>query len=569
MIQRGQDVTPEQVEALVARLRVQGTDDASCEVKACGGGLSANVWDTVSAFANTHGGDLLFGLEETAGFVPASEFDLDRVRDQFVEGIGDGGSEGRLALPPMYEMERHVIDGAPILVLQIAENDLGTKPCYVKAKGVQGGSFKRVDDKNIKLSATEIFEMQRALKPQESDRVPIPEADVSDLDPALVDKLLDLKRESKALRGAEDRVTQLARLSATTKDGVVRLAGLLVAGTYPQQFLPRLLIDVAVHPGNEKSVPNAKVRFIDRVVCEGPLPEAIDQAVQAVARNLRTYSVVDGAARRDHLEIPREVLREAIANAVVHREYHELFRGQPVTVDVHPDRVVVTNPGGLWGGKTLENLDDGTSRCRNQTLMQLLQSVPFPSGGGLTVEGQGGGVKLMIHEMEAHALDRPRFRATADQVTVEFRRHGAEIPELRSWLRDLTDRQLNSLEDAALLMARREGTVTVTRLREDLRIDSDDARNLLTELVNAGLLREAGGEEYALWSLEPGLRPSEREILDALHESDPLDVHELAELLGKSAGSLRPILRRLVRSGRVTPTAAATSRNRRYLRTPS
>ena len=68
MIQRGQDVTPEQVEALVARLRVQGTDDASCEVKACGGGLSANVWDTVSAFANTHGGDLLFGLEETAGF---------------------------------------------------------------------------------------------------------------------------------------------------------------------------------------------------------------------------------------------------------------------------------------------------------------------------------------------------------------------------------------------------------------------------------------------------------------------------------------------------------------------
>ncbi|MBK9102948.1 MAG: hypothetical protein IPM90_16120 [Austwickia sp.] len=68
----------------------------------------------------------------------------------------------------------------------------------------------------------------------------------------------------------------------------------------------------------------------------------------------------------------REVLREAIANAVVHREYHELFRGEPVTVDVYPDRVVVANPGGLWGGKTEENLDDGTSRCRNQTLMQLL-----------------------------------------------------------------------------------------------------------------------------------------------------------------------------------------------------
>lgn len=560
---------PDQLDVVVARLRRQATDDAECEVKACGGGLGANVWDTVSAFANTHGGYLLLGLDESSGFSPTKGFDLDRVRDQFVEGIGDGGSRGRLAMPPAYEMERHLVDGAPVLLIWIAENDLGTKPCYVKAKGVQGGSYKRVDDKDIKLSPTEIFEMQRALTPQESDRTPIPEADVTDLDPVLIEKLLDLKRESKALRGAEDRTAQLARLNATTKDGVVRLAGLVVAGTYPQQFLPRLLIDVTVHPANEKSMPGARVRFVDRVACEGPLPEAIDQAVQAVARNLRTYSVVEGTAREDHLEIPREVLREAIANAVVHREYHEMFRGQPVTVDVFPDRVVVTNPGGLWGGKTLENLDDGTSRCRNQTLMQLLQSVPFPSGAGLTVEGQGGGVKLMIHEMEAHALDRPRFRATADQVTVELRRHGAEIPALRSWLRDLTDRQLTSLEDAPLLMARREGTVSVSRLRADLRIDSDDARDLLTELVNAGLLREIGDEEYELWSLEPGLRPSEREVLNVLDESNPLDVHELSALLGKSPTSLRPILRRLVTMGRVIATAPATSRNRRYLRAPS
>lgn len=560
---------PDQLDVVVARLRSQATDDAECEVKACGRGLGANVWDTVSAFANTHGGYLLLGLDEPSGFTPTTGFNLDRVRDQFVEGIGDGGSGGRLVMPPAYEMERHQVDGAPVLVIWIAENDLGTKPCYVKAKGVQGGSYKRVDDKDIKLSPTEIFEMQRALTPQESDRTPIPEADLTDLDPALIDKLLDLKRESKALRGAADRTAQLARLNATTKDGVVRLAGLVVAGTYPQQFLPRLLIDVTVHPANEKSMPGAKVRFVDRVACEGPLPEAIDQAVQAVARNLRTYSVVEGTAREDHLEIPREVLREAIANAVVHREYHEMFRGQPVTVDVFPDRVVVTNPGGLWGGKTLENLDDGTSRCRNQTLMQLLQSVPFPSGAGLTVEGQGGGVKLMIHEMEAHALDRPRFRATADQVTVELRRHGAEIPALRSWLRDLTDRQLTSLEDAALLMARREGTVSVSRLRTDLRIDSDDARDLLTELVNVGLLREIGGEEYELWSLEPGLRPSEREVLNALDESNPLDVHELSALLGKSPTALRPILRRLVTMGRVIATAPATSRNRRYLRAPS
>lgn len=562
-------MSPEELSALVARLRLQGTDDADCEVKASGGGLGANVWDTVSAFANTRGGHLLLGLDETAGFTPAPGFNLNRTRDQFVDGIGDGGSGERLVMPPAYEMERHDVDGMPVLLIKIAENDLGMKPCFVKAKGVQGGSYKRVDDKDIKLSPVEIFELQTTLTPQDSDRTPIPEADIDDLDHALVDKLLDLKRESKALRGAPDRNAQLARLNVTTKEGIVRLAGLVVAGLYPQQFLPRLLIDVTVHPANEKSMPGTAVRFVDRVACDGPLPEAIDQAVQAVARNLRTYSVVDGTARKDHLEIPREVLREAIANAVLHREYHELFRGQPVTVDVFPDRVVVTNPGGLWGGKTLENLDDGTSRCRNQTLMQLLQSVPFPSGTGLTVEGQGGGVKLMIHEMEAHALDRPRFTATADQVAVELRRHGAEIPALRNWLQDLTERPLTALEDSALLMARREGTISVARLRADLRIDSDDARALLTDLVMAGLLRENGSDQYELWSDEPTLRPSESEVLSALHVSDSIDVNELSDLLGKSPNALRPILRRLVNLGRVTATAPTTSRNRRYLRAPA
>lgn len=559
-------VESDEFAALVTRLRAQRTGDGVCEVRAAAGGLSVGIWDTVSAFANTHGGDILLGLNEAAGFRPASGFDLDRVRDQFVEGIGDGGGEGRLVLPPVYSMERHVVDSGSVLLIRVAENDLGNKPCYVRAKGLQGGAFKRVDDKNLRLSATEIFEMQRALASQESDRVPVAEADTSDLDSGLVASLLEVKKDSKALRGATTKAAKLTRLNVLTKEGRITVAGLMVVGTYPQQFLPRLLIDVAVHPANEKSTPGTAVRFIDRVTCDGPLAEAIDQAVQAVARNLRTYSVVEGTGRRDELEIPREVLREAIANAAVHRQYHELFRGQSVSVDVYPDRVIVSNPGGLWGGKTLENLDDGTSRCRNQTLMQLLQSVPFPDGGGLTVEGQGGGVKLMIHEMEAHALDRPRFRATADQVSVEFRRHGAEVPRLREWLRGLTDRPLSSAEDAALIVARREGVVTVAKLREDLRIDSDDARALLQHLVEIGLLRALGPETFELSSGEPPLRPSEMEVLAMLSVDQPHGINELAELLGKSPGALRPVLRRLVALGEVTPTAPTTSRRREYRR---
>lgn len=562
-------MAPDELDRIVRRLRAQRNDDASVEVKTCAAALGSAVWDTVSAFANTTGGLLILGLDQRGGFVPADGFDGDRVRDQFVEGVGDGGGAGLVASPPAYSITRGEVDGAPVLLIDIAENALGAKPCYVRSKGVQGGSYKRVDDKDVKLTAPEIFEMEVALTPQNVDRKPVAEASVADLDAGLVEALIARRKTSKALRSVDTLDEQLARLNVMTNDQEVRLAGLLALGKYPQQYLPRLLIDVTVHPANEKSAPGERVRFLDRVQCEGPLVEAIDQAVDATARNLRTYSTVEGSARKDRLEIPREVLREAIANAAVHREYHELFQGQPITVDVYPNRVTVTNPGGLWGGKTLDNLDDGNSRCRNQTLMQLLQNVPAAESVGVTVEGQGGGVKLMVHEMEAHALDRPRFKVSPDQVTVELRRHGAEIPALRAWLAELSSEPLSDRDDAALIIARREGSVSVSSLRELLRVDSDDARELLGDLAGRGLLRQTDAERYELWSDQPQMRPAEAGVYNVLSPDVPTSINELAEVLDKTPTSLRPILRRLIQHGQISATAPPTSRDRKYLRVPA
>ena len=121
------------------------------------------------------------------------------------------------------------------------------------------------------------------------------------------------------------------------------------------------------------------LRFMDRTICEGTLGEMISDAVAAVAKNLRRTSTVQGVSRVDSLEIPEEVLREAIANAVIHREYGDRFCGQSIAVDVFDDRVEVTNPGGLYGGKTRENLFDGSSRCRNATLCEA--HVDCPAAG--------------------------------------------------------------------------------------------------------------------------------------------------------------------------------------------
>lgn len=193
---------------VVSRLRAQRTDDAFVEVKACSRGLSADVWETVSAFANTAGGLLLLGLDENDGaFAPAQHFDINRVRDQFVTGMGDGGQPCLVAQPPRYEMSRGEVDGSSVLLVEIAELSAQQKPCYIVARGVQAGSYKRIDDKDIRLSASEMYEMQTVLVPSDADVSVVPEATLEDLDDELVDSILaNRNRQSpRVLKGAATR----------------------------------------------------------------------------------------------------------------------------------------------------------------------------------------------------------------------------------------------------------------------------------------------------------------------------------------------------------------------------
>lgn len=554
----------EDLHRIIDRLRHQGSDDARTEAKACSRDLGSSVWESVSAFANTDGGLLLLGLDEASGFGPAPGFDPDRTIDKFVEGIGDGGSTGRVTAPPQYAIERLSVGDAPIVAITIEPNSVDARPCYVTARGVQGGSYKRVDDKDIKLSSTEIHEMQTVRLPSDEDRRPVPRTTLNDLDSSLVDQLLARKKGSRALHRADTRDEQLARLNVVTHTGELTLAGLLVLGVYPQQYFPRLLVDVTVHPANHKSSAGKGLRFVDRTLCEGNLPEVIDTAVDAAAKNLRTFSLVDAGGREDQLEIPPEVLREAIANAVLHREYHPLFIGTPVTVDIYPDRVAITSPGGMWGGKTKENIADGRSECRNASLLRLLQDVPT-SSARFTVEGQGSGVPLMINEMRAHALEAPQFTTGADLVRVDLGRHGAEIPAFRAWLQDVADRSFNQSEQTALLMAKQDGSVSVADLRERLAIDSSDAGSVLELLKADGLLRLQSPGTYSVSDGSPLPDREDADVIRHLSTERPVSIHELSETSGRPISTLRPILRRLVAAGWVQPTAPPQSRNRKYL----
>lgn len=160
--------------------------------------------------------------------------------------------------------------------------------------------------------------------------------------------------------------------AVTTSDGIVPTnAGLLFFGHHPQEHIVQA--DVACVLFRETV---GASRYADRRIVTGTLQEMIDGAELFLSRYIAVGARVEGFKRIDIPEYSLEVLREAVINAVVHRDYSK--RGESIRVFCYPDRVEIHNPGLLLPGITVEQMERGEmqSKLRNPTLANLHKDVP-------------------------------------------------------------------------------------------------------------------------------------------------------------------------------------------------
>ena len=105
----------------------------------------------------------------------------------------------------------------------------------------------------------------------------------------------------------------------------------------------------------------------------------VRDTLAAIRRNMSRRAVIADAGRQDIWEYPETALREAVVNALVHRDLSGSARGTQVQVEMYPDRLVIKNPGGLFGPVTVDSLgEEAISSARNATLIKLLEDVPLP-----------------------------------------------------------------------------------------------------------------------------------------------------------------------------------------------
>lgn len=218
-----------------------------------------------------------------------------------------------------------------------------------------------------------------------------------------------------------DTTAILRRAKVPAGDGVT-LAGLLTVGRYPQKFYPQLVVTFVHYPTIAGADSGTGERFIDNVVAEGPIPAMVADTVAAVRRNMVRRSVVRGAGRSDTTEYPEEAVREAVANALAHRDYSAESRGTQVQVEMYPDRLLVRNPGGLYGPVSAERLgQDGVSSARNATLLRLLEDAPIPGTDRTVGENRGSGIRTMLAALRVAGMSPPTFTDRIATFTVTFR----------------------------------------------------------------------------------------------------------------------------------------------------
>lgn len=565
----------------IDRMRRLGRDTSEIEVKAAAGGLPTTLASTISAFSNTRGGTVILGVDEQSGFVPAPGFRAVPIAEAFKELVRPrqaAEAQSPLQPDPIVDITIMEFEGQQVVVGVVEELPLDKKPCFVTAKGKEQGSYERMLDGDHRMSTHAIFMLSSNQSQPLTDVDVVPGITIDDLDPDLVSGLVARVRRTRPrlAQFAESDLEVLAALKVLTPDlKEVTLAGYLALGNYPQSRFPQLMISYAHFPSASKGEASGNVRMLDRANFEGPIPVMISDAVAKIESALPRKRVSLGASSQDVAEIPSDVVREALVNAVAHRDYSHFSEAQQVTVELYPDRLAIANPGGIWGGRRTQDLLDGTSRSRNSFLTRLLPDVPLPDRSTVS-ENQGTGILFMVGSMKSRGLPLPTFTSSNVLFTTSLARHGLLEPAIIEHLRDIGASDLGEKSLAALALALRSGEIDDQVVRYQLDMDSFDAWRLLVSLQEDGWLRHGRrGQFHATNKLtqvplfDSRTRTTatsrvEDPIVELLKGGKVMSVRQIASELGLDLPRVRKDLRSLVEESRIVPTAPATSRLRAY-----
>jgi len=405
---------------------------------------------TCIAFANGYGGQIMIGIEDDRCILGVDDSTRNRIYDEFPNSLYDSTSPGLLA--EIYEKR---IGEKSVVIIEIPPSI--KKPVFLKEEGLPKGVYLRAGSNTRRATTSYIEELMRENKRLSFDEEVV-QANQECLSKALLKQVFGRFDDRRLI--AEKVLSQSTANSQTYYPTV---AGVLCFCEEPDKYIPEALVLCTRFKGRSGR------DIINTVTIQGTLETQAEETFKLVSQWLIEGYKLTGVKLKPKTIIPKEALREAIINALLHRKY---WIPGAIKVAMYDDRLEIFNPGSFPGLVDINNLGDGTTYLRNPYLAKLARRF------GL-IEKLGTGIRLMKESCKASGIMPPVFIEGTDSVKVVF----YFLPDKRK--DESEQKALLSLFDA-------RNTVTISEVENYLGVSRNTATRKLNLLIKAHKIKRIG-----------------------------------------------------------------------------
>ena len=369
------------------------------EIKSAEQGCPKHLYDTLSSFSNQDdGGIIIFGVDERENFKEVGVYNPQDIQKKI--------NEQCLQMEPVVRPLLTVVekDDKYFVSAEIPGADITDRPVFYQGRGRVKGSFVRVGDRDEPMTEYEVYSYEAYRKKYQDDIRIIERASFASLNKDLLVEYIELLKKGKP-RLAEISDNEIYELMSIKRDNGITLSAVMNFSPYPQAYFPQLCIIATVVPGKEIGVTGEQgERFLDNLRIEGNIPEMFEGAMQFVNRNMRTKTIINPQTgkREDQTDYPVTAIREAILNALVHRDYSIHTEGMPIQVTMYEDRIEIKSPGGIYGRIKIDQLGKVQPDTRNPVIASELEVLKI-------TENRYSGIPTIRRTMKEFHLPQPEF----------------------------------------------------------------------------------------------------------------------------------------------------------------
>lgn len=366
----------------------------------------------VCAFANTNGGFIIIGIENNTKEIIGIQENPLELDEKVANIIHDSFNT-----PVEYVARTCNYQDKILFCIEIFTGSL--VPYFILNQGKPEGVYVRMGSTSRPASMEKISELERRRLNISYDSIEVFGTSEKDLDLNLIDYYLERRYEINKIPKVHIDSNFLESIKLLKRSGnqyVCTVAAILLFGKDIQNYYSNSCIKCGVYKGN------SSVEYIDKKEFTGSLFYQLDSVMKFFRINEKKGAVIKGLHREEKYIVPEVAIREALINAIVHRDYS--IMGSDIKFNMYDDSIEIINPGGLPYGMTMEFLGKGISKVRNIIIAKILKEMGI-------IEEFGKGITKIIDLTKEEGLRTPKFENFNEffKVTIYKTRENADISD--------------------------------------------------------------------------------------------------------------------------------------------